>query len=72
MSEYAEKIKKLRKEKGVTQAEAANEIGISIKTLYRYEHGRVKRYNHETVTKVAKFYGVSNLDIWKEINDEAE
>lgn len=65
-------IKKLRKERGLTQSEAAKGIGISVKTLYRYEQGKVKRYNRETIAKIAQFYNLNLEDILEEYNYENE
>ncbi len=36
---FAEKVKKLREEKGLTQAELANMIGIAQPTIAQYEKG---------------------------------
>lgn len=59
-------IKKLRKERRLTQSKAAQGIGISVKTLYRYEQGKVKRCKRETIEKIARFYEVKVEDIWEE------
>lgn len=56
----------MRKERGLTQSEVAKRIGISVKTLYRYERGKVKRCERETIEKIARFYEVKVEDIWEE------
>jgi len=70
MQQCGEIIKKLRKEKGMTQLDEAKLIGVSIKTLYRYEQGLVKRYNPHTVNKFVEYYNVEISDIWKENDNE--
>lgn len=54
----------------LTQQEAARRMKCSIKTIYRYEHGVVKRYNPSTMAKFAVFYNVDEFAIWKESNHE--
>lgn len=52
------KLMELRKEKGVIQSIVAGETGLSIKTIYRYEHAKVKRCELKTIEKLADYYGV--------------
>lgn len=72
MEEYAVILRQLRKERGLTQSDVAKGAGISTKTIYRYEHGKVKRYYPSTIEKFAKYYKVEYSDIWKENNHEKE
>ena len=64
------RLKELRKEKGVTQSVVADEAGLSIKTIYRYEKDRVKRCELETIKKLADYYGVDSSCIVEARNDE--
>ena len=58
MYSYGEKLKSLRKEKGETQEETAKVTGLSVKTIYRYEHALVKRCDVKTIEKLADCYDV--------------
>ena len=66
MNVKAENIIRLRKEIGLTKQEMSKRIGLSVKTLYRYEKDLVKRYTESTVKKLTSFYDVDEFDIWEE------
>lgn len=66
MNIKANNIIRLRKEMGLTQQEMSKLIGLSVKTIYRYEKNLVKRYTKSTVTKLAMFFCVREEDIWEE------
>ena len=54
----SEKIRKLRTEKGVTQTQLAEAIGVSMRMVQEYEtNGRYPR-NRDTYRKMAEFFGV--------------
>jgi len=53
-----EKIRELRKEKGLTQAQVANHLNIDRSTYAYYESGRT-RLNIDVVVKLAHFFQVS-------------
>lgn len=40
MSTLGEKLRRLRKAKGLTQGELAEKVGVDIKTIVRYETGK--------------------------------
>lgn len=40
MNKFKERIKELRKEKGLTQKQIANELRVSEDTVYNWEKGR--------------------------------
>ena len=40
MSALGEKLRRLRKAKGLTQGELAEKVGVDIKTIVRYETGK--------------------------------
>ena len=58
MSEFKEKLKKLRKEKGWSQDQLAEKIGIHGRHVGKYEIGKAMP-NAETVVKIAKVFGIS-------------
>ncbi len=52
------KLKELRKQKGLSQEEAANALGISMRAYQNYEYGQ-REPNIEMINKLADFYGVT-------------
>lgn len=56
--EFCRIITLLRKERGITQKKAAEELGVSQALLSHYEKG-IRECGLEFVVKVANFYGVS-------------
>ena len=57
-SEFSRIITLLRKEKGVTQKQAAAELGVSQALLSHYEKG-IRECGLDFVVRVADYYGVS-------------
>lgn len=54
---------RLREERGMTQAELAEKLGISPSAMSAYEQGaRVPR--DEIKVRIAEFFGVSILDVF--------
>lgn len=64
MTPFGEKIRALRKERGVTQSEMADALGISSAYLSALEHGRRGRPTWELLQRIIGYLNV----IW----DEAE
>lgn len=54
---FAQKIRTLRKEKNLTQAEAAAQVGLSARGYQDLELGAKPRY--DALLHIADFYGVS-------------
>ena len=54
---FADKIRVLRKEKKLTQAEVAKEVGLSARGYQDLELGAKPRY--DALLHIADFYGVS-------------
>ena len=54
-----ERIKKLRKEKGMTQQELGELLGVQKSAIAKYENGRVPNLKKETITKLADIFQVS-------------
>ncbi|WP_229266401.1 helix-turn-helix domain-containing protein [Leptospira sp. severe_002] len=58
MSSFGKKVKKLRKEKGWSQDEFAEKIGVHGRHIGKYENGSTVPHA-ETVIKMAKVFDVS-------------
>lgn len=56
--EFATKLSELRRENGITQKLAAEELGISQALLSHYEKG-IRECNLDFVVKAAEYYGVT-------------
>jgi len=58
MSSFSDKLKELRKAKGVTQKTVAEQIGILEQAYQKYEYG-LHEPNHQTTIKLADFFEVT-------------
>ena len=54
-----DRIKKLRKEKGLTQQELGELLGVQKSAIAKYENGRVSNLKKETIAKLADIFHVS-------------
>lgn len=54
-----ERLKQLRKERGLTQKQLAKELGISASTIGMYEQGR-REPDHRLLSKICRFFSVSS------------
>lgn len=52
-------IKKLRKEKNLTQEQLGNIIGVQKSAIAKYEKGRVENLKRASIEKLAAYFGVS-------------
>lgn len=57
---FGEKLKDLRKEKGINQTALAKEIGVSLRTVISYETGKSYPKKREIYAKIAEYF---NIDI---------
>lgn len=57
---FGEKLKDLRKKKGLTQSELAKEIGVSLRTIISYEKGNSYPKKREIYFHLATFFDVDN------------
>ncbi len=57
---FGEKLKDLRKEKGINQTALAKEIGVSLRTVISYETGKSYPKKREIYSKIAEYF---NIDI---------
>lgn len=58
-----ENIKKLRQEKGFTQAQCATEAGISLSFLQNIEKGK-RWVGPDTITLLARFFAVTESELF--------
>ena len=58
MSIFTERLKKLRKDKGATQKDIANMLGLAERTYREYEAGGIDPPTSKAM-KLAEYYGVS-------------
>lgn len=65
MDTFGTNLIRLRKEKGVTQADLADGIGASIKTVRRYEHEE-SLPDAEMVRRIARYLDVSSDRLLRE------
>lgn len=65
----SEKIKLLRKQKGLTQTELGQLIGVQNSAIAKYEKGRVVNLKRDTLEKLAKALDVSPAEL---LDDVAE
>lgn len=52
-------IKRLRNERGMTQEELGELLGVKKAAVQKWESGRVKNLKRDTIKKMAEFFGVS-------------
>lgn len=58
MAKYSERLVELRTEKGISQKEAAIDLGISQALLSHYEKG-IREFNMDFLCRIADYYGVT-------------
>lgn len=56
---FADRLRSVRAERGLSQAELSEALGISRSALSGYESGRKLEPNYGTLTKIADYFGVS-------------
>lgn len=64
-----EKIKRLRKERGWTQEELGNKIGVQKAAINKYEIGTVINFKRETISNLAKVFDVDPIWLFDEDHD---
>ena len=57
-NDFKEKLKTLRKEKGLGQVELAKELGVSKGTISLWENG-LREPNMSSLVRIAKYFEVS-------------
>ena len=58
MIKFAERLRELRREKGVTQLEMANFMGVKHRSYQNYEGGD-RRPDYEGLVALANYFGVT-------------
>ena len=58
MIKFAERLRELRREKGVTQLERANFMGVKHRSYQNYEGGD-RRPDYEKLVALADYFGVT-------------
>jgi transcriptional regulator with XRE-family HTH domain len=66
---FARNIKRLRAEKGLTQDEVAEAIGVERVTYQNYEAER-RRPKKEIIPRLAAYFGVDQTDLYKDPHKE--
>ena len=56
---FAERLKQLRKENGMTLEEVGNIIGVGRANIYKYEHGIITNVPPDKVHQLADLFGVT-------------
>ena len=56
--DFGARLLSLRKEKGASQADVAEYIGLTVAAYQNYENGR-REAGYDTISKLADFYGVT-------------
>ena len=72
MATVNDRIKEMRKRKGLTLLEVAEYLGVQEATVQRYESGNIKNLKHETICKLAELFGCDPQYLlgWSENNSE--
>lgn len=63
---FGEKLRRARKEKGLTQAELANQAGLGLRTIIAYEKGETYPQKRSTYQTLADILGVQPDDLRNE------
>ena len=63
---FGEKLRRYRKEKGLTQTELAEKIGTHPNTICNYETGKAYPQSRDTYAQLAKILGVDRQDLYNE------
>lgn len=66
--DFAERLKGLRSNKKLTQAELGKALGLSKNTIYQYESGK-RKPDFQAMTKIEKFFGVSASYLRGEVDE---
>lgn len=59
MNTTGDKIKKLRKQRGISAEKLAKELKVSPATIYRYENGDIEKMPTSILSSIASFLGTT-------------
>lgn len=68
---FGERLKQLRKERGLTQQQLASDLGIAQPTIYKYEKG-LRKIPMSTLEVFAKYFEMSMTELLNLSIDTAE
>lgn len=68
---FAERLKKLRTDKGLSQEELAKVVGVKQQTIGGWENGRTEP-DHQITCKLADFFGTTTDDLLGRSNSVAQ
>lgn len=54
-----ERLRRLRIEKGLTQEEVGNILGITKAAVQKYENGSITNFRSDTIRKLCKLFGIA-------------
>lgn len=57
--EFAERLRELRKEKGMSMEDVGKYIGVGRSNIFKYEHGMITNVPPEKTEMLAELFGVS-------------
>ena len=63
---FGEKLRRAHREKGLTQAELANQAGLGLRTIIAYEKGETYPQKRSTYQTLADILGVQADDLHNE------
>ena len=66
---FKDNLKRLRKERGLTQAELAKELNVSLATIGNYETGTRQPKNKDMWNKIADYFQVSVSELMDELKE---
>lgn len=69
LMDFGKKVKRLREDMGLTQTELAEKLGVSLKTISRYEVNGMRPRNRETYNELANLFKVDASYLLVDEND---
>ncbi|MBO4368401.1 MAG: helix-turn-helix transcriptional regulator [Clostridia bacterium] len=67
--QFAEKLREMRKQKGWSQEELAEKLGVSLRTIVNYEKGQTYPRNRKLYDKIAELFGINNDELQTETDE---
>ena len=67
--DFGKKVKRLREDMGLTQTELADKLGVSLKTISRYEVNGMRPRNREMYNELANLFKVDASYLLVDEND---
>lgn len=67
---FGEKLRSLRKEKGIKQYQLAEAIGMNRHTISRYEKGTSSNISYETLHKISEYFEIPLIELVDGVDEE--